>query len=285
MHTDSLFYRLFQERPATAFELAGLAVPPDPAYRMHAEEVKQTAFRLDGVLLPESDRPDLPVVFTEAQFFADHWFYARWLASIFLFLYRQRITAPWHAVAVFPDRAADTGETRPYEVLLHGGVMHRVYLTDLVGRSDLGPGARLARLVVLDQPALAVEARTLLDEAPSPLHRVSLIDLIETILVYKLPKLSRMEIQAMLHLPVTDLKQTRFYQEVFQEGEETGARRGELTLILRLLQRRFGPPGVVRQQRIEGLSTADLAALGDALLDFGSVADLDQWLDGHGIGG
>ena len=61
--------RLFQERPATAFELAGLAVPADPAYRMHAEEVKQTAFRLDGVLLPDAGRPDLPVVFTESQFY------------------------------------------------------------------------------------------------------------------------------------------------------------------------------------------------------------------------
>ena len=29
MHTDKLFYRLFQERPATVFELAGLSVPED----------------------------------------------------------------------------------------------------------------------------------------------------------------------------------------------------------------------------------------------------------------
>lgn len=121
MHTDSLFYRLFQERPATVFELAGIAVPADPDYRMHAEEVKQTAFRLDGCLLPAAERPDLPVVFTEAQFFGDTWFYARWLASIFLYLFRQRITGRWQAVVVFPDRAADTGETAPYEGLLQSG--------------------------------------------------------------------------------------------------------------------------------------------------------------------
>ena len=29
MHTDPLFYRIFQERPATVFALAGLAVPPE----------------------------------------------------------------------------------------------------------------------------------------------------------------------------------------------------------------------------------------------------------------
>ncbi len=48
MHTDSLLYRLFQERPALAFALAGITLPEAAAYRMQATEVKQTAFRLDG---------------------------------------------------------------------------------------------------------------------------------------------------------------------------------------------------------------------------------------------
>ena len=38
-----------------------------------------------------------------------------------------------------------------------------------------------------------------------------ILDLIETILVYKLPALSRKEIQTMLGLTHRDLKQTRFY--------------------------------------------------------------------------
>ena len=227
MHTDTLFYRLFQERPATAFELAGLAVPADPAYRMHAEEVKQTAFRLDGVLLPDAGRPDLPVVFTESQFYTDPQFYARWLASIFLFLYRQQIVARWQAVVVFPDRAVDIGQTAPYEVLLQGGVLHRVYLTDLLDQPGLGLGARLARLVVLDEGPLVLEARALIDEQTPAGHRDPVIDLIETIIVYKFPQLTRAEIQIMLHLPETDLKKTRFYQEAYGEGKEIGERQGE----------------------------------------------------------
>lgn len=113
MHTDSLCYRLFQERPATVFELAGLDVPADPACRMHAEGVKKTTFRLDGVLLPAAGRPDLPLIFIESPFYADPRFYSRWLASIFLYLYRQQIGGQWQAVAVFPDRAADASETVP----------------------------------------------------------------------------------------------------------------------------------------------------------------------------
>ncbi|MDB9313357.1 DUF2887 domain-containing protein [Spirulina sp. CS-785/01] len=52
---------------------------------------------------------------------------------------------------------------------------------------------------------------------PAPLQR-DIIDLIETIVIYKLPQASREEIAAMLGL--TDLKQTRFYQDAFEEGRE-----------------------------------------------------------------
>jgi len=52
-------------RPPTVFELAGLPVSANPPYRFHAEEVKQTAFRLDGLLQPETGRDDLPLVFVE----------------------------------------------------------------------------------------------------------------------------------------------------------------------------------------------------------------------------
>jgi predicted transposase YdaD len=60
MHTDSLFYRLFQERPALAFTLSGLAVPAGADYCMQAIEVKQTAFRLDGFLLPPPGHLERP---------------------------------------------------------------------------------------------------------------------------------------------------------------------------------------------------------------------------------
>jgi predicted transposase YdaD len=47
----------------------------------------------------------------------------------------------------------------------------------------------------------------------------------ETILVYKFPNMSREEIEAMFGL--SELKQTRFYQEAFQEGKEEGIEQGE----------------------------------------------------------
>ncbi|MFM6518780.1 MAG: DUF2887 domain-containing protein, partial [Microcystis panniformis] len=44
-----------------------------------------------------------------------------------------------------------------------------------------------------------------------------LLELIETILVYKLPQVSRKEIEAMFSL--SDLKQTKVYQEALEEGK------------------------------------------------------------------
>ncbi|MFM7407335.1 MAG: DUF2887 domain-containing protein [Cuspidothrix sp.] len=60
-----------------------------------------------------------------------------------------------------------------------------------------------------------------------------LINLIETIIVYKLPKKSREEIEAMLGL--SELKQTRVYQEALEEGKAEGEVEATRKLALKLL--------------------------------------------------
>jgi predicted transposase/invertase (TIGR01784 family) len=61
-------------------------------------------------------------------------------------------------------------------------------------------------------------------EVSDRLVQKNVIDLIETIIIYKLPQKSREEIEAMLELQ--DLKQTRFYQEAFGDGIERGIEQG-----------------------------------------------------------
>ncbi|MBI3247894.1 MAG: DUF4351 domain-containing protein [Deltaproteobacteria bacterium] len=82
----------------------------------------------------------------------------------------------------------------------------------------------------------------------------------------------------MLGLTDIDLKQTRFYQDVFAEG----AQEGEVTLVLRLLQRRCGELASTLTEQVTHLSVSQIETLGEALLDFQSVADLEQWLAAHG---
>jgi predicted transposase/invertase (TIGR01784 family) len=56
------------------------------------------------------------------------------------------------------------------------------------------------------------EVQEIADEA----LRADLIELIETIIIYKLSRLSREEVQAMLQ--VHDIRETRVYQEAKEEG-------------------------------------------------------------------
>ena len=229
MKTDSLLYRLFQEQPGLVFELAGWPLPEGAAYTLRAEEVKQTSFRLDGVLMPPPEPPGLPVVFVEAQFQGDPDFYSRCFTELFLFLYRQRWPGPWRLVVIFPSRAMDGDPPVAYQPLLASAWVRQVYLEDLAERMDLTPGLRLLRLIIAE-PAVAVsEAQALLEARGGPDRDPDWrgwVDLIETILVYKLPRLTREEIQRMLHLPDVELKQTRFYQDVFAEGRIEGRAEG-----------------------------------------------------------
>ena len=60
--------------------------------------------------------------------------------------------------------------------------------------------------------------------------------------------------------------------------ERIGRREGELALVLRLLTRCCGTisPDLILQ--VQDLSIEQIEALGEALLDFTSMADLEAWL-------
>ena len=83
----------------------------------------------------------------------------------------------------------------------------------------------------------------------------------------------------MLHLPDTDLTQTRFYREAFAEGETKGIYQGEISLVLRLLRRRLGTVSTQHEAAIRGLSLERLETLAEELLDFRNVASLSERLD------
>jgi predicted transposase YdaD len=81
----------------------------------------------------------------------------------------------------------------------------------------------------------------------------------------------------MLDLKIVDIRQTRFYQEVFQEGEAT--------VLIRLLTRRFGALSEAGVAQIQALSLAELEALADMVMDLADLAALDVWLQAHPVAG
>jgi hypothetical protein len=69
------------------------------------------------------------------------------------------------------------------------------------------------------------------------------------------------------------------YQRDREEAVQEGNKQGEQRLVLRLLNRRIGEINASLIERVQGLSIEQLENLGEALLDFSSVADLETWLN------
>ena len=63
----------------------------------------------------------------------------------------------------------------------------------------------------------------------------------------------------------------------FRIGMEQGLQQGEVLLLKRQMQRRFGPMTPAQQTRLEQLDRDRLEQLGEDLLDFTRIEDLDDW--------
>jgi predicted transposase YdaD len=118
---------------------------------------------------------------------------------------------------------------------------------------------------LLPNPPANAEAYRTKQEAPP--SSSGIIEMITTIMVYKLEALSRAEVESMLGIT---LQETRIYREIREEEARS--------LIFRQLARRVGDVPQYMHDRIETLSLEDLEFLGEALLDFSNIADLENWL-------
>lgn len=160
MKTDNLFYRIFNTLPALALELAGVTVANPAGYGFRAEEVKQTAFRLDGLLIPPADDPVAPLIFLEAQAQPDDDFYGRFFSEIFLYLYRSVPRPCWRALVLYTRHAIERLDPC-YASLLTLPEVRRVYLDDLINIADPSLGLQLLQLLVAAPRAAAEQARRL----------------------------------------------------------------------------------------------------------------------------
>jgi flagellar biosynthesis/type III secretory pathway protein FliH len=70
----------------------------------------------------------------------------------------------------------------------------------------------------------------------------------------------------------------RGLQQGLQQGRQQGRQQGELALVMRQLTRRLGAVAPQLRERIGMLSIEQLEDLGEALLDFTNISDLEAWL-------
>ena len=243
-------------------------------------EVKEKAFRFDGIFM--ADSVEKPIYFVEVQFQPKPDFYWELIAEINIYLNQFKPVQDWQAVALFAKRSLDVGELTAYQQeLINSGRIKRIYLDELPPGS-IGMG--LIELIVSKEAQAPELVKTLLDrtktEVENDREKQGIIELLETVLLSKFSQLSRQEIEAMFL--VSDIKQTRVYQEAKQEGRqegrEEGKQNGEMILLIRQLSKKFGKLKDIYIENINSLNIEQLEKLGEALLDFTDINDLETWL-------
>ncbi len=250
MKTDSLFYQIFLRFPDSFFDLIGQPQQQAANYQFTSQEVKQLSFRLDGLFMALREDIQQPLYLVEVQFQPDDTLYYRLFAELFLFLKQYRPPHPWQIVVIYPHRGVEREQSLHFGEILNLASVRRIYLDELPHRSHPSLGIGVIKLVVESETAAVRTAQTLIERTREEITDQSsqrqLINLIESIIIYKLPQKSREEIEAMFGL--SDLKQTRVYQEALAEGEERGLERGleqglqegERLVVENLLRVRFG---------------------------------------------
>jgi predicted transposase/invertase (TIGR01784 family) len=150
-------------------------------------------------------------------------------AEVCLYLCQNEPRNDWGAVILYPSRSIDTGDIKHYREFFVSERVRRIYLDELTDATSLPIGLATVKLIVTSEDTAIVEARELIARTTSEINSAAkqqeLLQLIETILLYKLPTITREELEEMFTL--SELRNTRYFQDVFQEGVEQGIQQGE----------------------------------------------------------
>jgi predicted transposase/invertase (TIGR01784 family) len=276
MKRDTIFYRIFQQSPTLLFDL--LPSPPAnaQAYRFESIEVKETSFRIDGVLTPPT--ADGIVFFSEVQMQRDPKLYERIFSEVGIYTYRHTEDfTDWQAIAIYPNR--DIDKTKVPRELFESGRILPIYLNELGAIETLPLGIGLLVLTILEGDAAIAQAQTMMARARRAAAGSAIMEMVSTIIFYKFKTLSRDEVNTMLGYTLDELKESRAYQEIYTEAHAEGRQEECLNFALRLLNAKFGTLSPQQQARIQTLSLDQLQTLGLAILNFTNLTDLTHWLE------
>jgi predicted transposase/invertase (TIGR01784 family) len=231
MITDPIFYRLFQKTPETFFLLLGMSPESASAmaarYEYQAIEYKETSHRADGVFLPKES--GLPLYFLEAQFYRLPSVFADLCVKAYTYLKQHDPSQPFCGVVLFANRSLEPSGLTPYQPLMDAGVIRRFYLEEIPELAFAPLGISILYLLRQSDDQAPATARELIarvkSETGDEALRADLIELIETVIIYKLRQLTREEIQIMLQ--VHDIRETKVYQEALAEGKLEGKLEGK----------------------------------------------------------
>lgn len=234
MQTDTILYELFRLYPNLLLELVG-ENPTANSYHFEAPEVKQAAFRFDGMLIPTG--ADQPLYFIECQFYKDKYFYFKYFAKIMLYFKQKHYDGDWRAIVLFARPSLDPGVAKTYQAFQDSGQIAQLYLKP---NQDKPGSLRLNILQLLAVPKNQIKRRVqqvvhrIQAEVDQASDQAQILDLVITLLVYKFPNRERRELEMTFGLK--ELSKTRVYQEAKAEGREEGRTEGALRAAPALLE-------------------------------------------------
>jgi predicted transposase/invertase (TIGR01784 family) len=277
MRRDTLFYQLFKQFPGLIFELVDQKPPEAAEYQFDSIEVKETAFRIDGVFLPPDHANPKIAFFAEVQFQEDKDLYHRFFTEIMTFLYRHKVRYDnWFGVIIFPSRSLEPSNYLIHDILVDSYKVKRIYLDELGNLENQSLGIGLMLLTNTPENKAREAAKTLLKKAQNTevdnLEKQAIIDLVTKIMTYKFNKLTREEVEAMLLGPITE------EPRAVRDWKEMGAKTEAVSLVVRQLNRRFGKVPDVLLSKVEQFSIGKIETLAEDLLDFSVLQDLENWL-------
>jgi predicted transposase/invertase (TIGR01784 family) len=166
MRRDSIFYKLFKQRPELLFELIEQSVPDADRDRFDSVEVKETAFRIDGVFLPPDDAESKVVFFSEVQLQKKENLYKRFFAELFVSLHRAEIDYDdWGGVLIFGSRSVEPSSSVWYRSLLESPQVFRIYLDEIEQWQNPPLAIEIVLLAMSPETETPDRARALLDRS------------------------------------------------------------------------------------------------------------------------
>jgi predicted transposase/invertase (TIGR01784 family) len=159
----------------------------------------------------------------------------RLIAQIAMYIRRKKFIGHWQAVILFARRSIDPGLPEGYQAFEASGQVQRFYLEDHENQGSLA--FRVLGLLGVPKRKLKAKVEELLPqtqaESLDPDRRKQIMEMIETVLIAKFPKMSRQEIEAIFN--VQSLRNTRVFQEGVEEGIEEGIEKNKLEMIPKLV--------------------------------------------------
>ncbi len=120
-----------------------------------------------------------------------------------------------------------------------------------------------------DKESVLTQVVNELEQIPDPREQSNLVA--ATSILAGL-ELEEQTIRQLMRSPV--MRESTMYQSILREGRAAG----EKALVLKQLNRKLGSLSPELTAKVSNLSLERLETLGEALLDFSSVADLETWL-------